>query len=225
MWTGPTVCSPRIRAEDACGWTEALGGHRTIVWDNTPVNDATMTNELHLGPYLGRDPDLVDVVAGVLCNPMTQARASMLQLATTMEFLRDPDGYDASAAWGRAGQDLAGGRHAPLMVLARACADGPLIEPGSLDLSRLVDALEEKLAGPGWVDGRQHPRGRAAGGPGAAGELRDRRPARPAGRRGRALGRCRELARDGRAGGAAPDSAVQLDRRRRRRRPVPRDST
>ena len=37
------------------------------------MNDATMTRELHLGPYQGRDADLVDVVGGVLCNPMTQA--------------------------------------------------------------------------------------------------------------------------------------------------------
>jgi len=57
--------------------TDALGGHRTVVWDNTPVNDATMVNELHLGPYLGRDPGLADLVGGVLCNPMNQERASL----------------------------------------------------------------------------------------------------------------------------------------------------
>ena len=151
MWTGPTVCSPRLRAADARGWADALGGHRTIVWDNTPVNDATMSNELHLGPYLGREPELADVVGGVLCNPMTQARASMLQLATAMEFLRDPDAYDAPAAWDRACRDLGGERAAHLSVLARACADGPLVEPGLLELSRLVDALEAALGGPDWV--------------------------------------------------------------------------
>jgi len=152
MWTGPTVCSPTLRADDARGWTEALGGHRTIVWDNTPVNDATMTNELHLGPYVGRDATLADVVGGVLCNPMTQAHASLLQLATAMEFLRDPDGYDARTAWGRACADLGGARADALSVLARACADGPLIEPGNLDLTPLVDRLEGALNGPGWTD-------------------------------------------------------------------------
>ena len=152
MWTGPTVCSPTLRAEDARGWADALGGHRTIVWDNTPVNDATMVNEVHLGPYLGRDAALADVVGGVLCNPMLQARASLLQLATAMEFLRDPDGYDASRAWADACGDL-GGAHAPaLAVLARACADGPLIEPGHLELTPMVDRLAAALPGPGWVD-------------------------------------------------------------------------
>ena len=152
MWTGPTVCSPTLRADDARGWAAALGGHRTIVWDNTPVNDATMTHELHLGPYLGRDADLADVVGGVLCNPMTQARASLVQLATAMEFLTAPETYDAAASWARACTDIGGERSASLAVLARACADGPLIEPGRLPLGHLVDRLEEAIEGPEWAD-------------------------------------------------------------------------
>jgi len=152
MWTGPTVCSPTLRADDARGWADALGGHRTIVWDNTPVNDATMVDELHLGPYVGRDPALAGIVGGVLCNPMTQPRASLLQLATAMDFLRDPDGYDASSAWADACADLGGAHAAPLAVLARACADGPLIEPGRLALTPMVDALAAALPGPDWVD-------------------------------------------------------------------------
>jgi hyaluronoglucosaminidase len=152
MWTGPTVCSPTLRADDARGWNDALGGHRTIVWDNTPVNDATMTNELHLGPYVGRDAALADVVGGVLCNPMTQAGASLVQLATAMDFLADPDGYDAPTAWARACADLGGASSDALSVLARACADGPLIEPGNLALTALVDRLEGSLDGPGWTD-------------------------------------------------------------------------
>ena len=152
MWTGPTVCSPTLRADDASGWTEALRGHRTVVWDNTPVNDATMVNELHLGPYLGRDPALAELVGGVLCNPMLQARASLVQLATAMDFLRDPDGYDASQSWAAAWADVGGDRAAPIAVLARACADGPLIEPGRLELTAMVDRLAAALSGPGWVD-------------------------------------------------------------------------
>ncbi len=155
MWTGPTVCSPTLAAGDARGWTEALGGHRTIVWDNTPVNDATMANELHLGPYLGRDAGLADLVGGVLCNPMTQARASLVQLATAMDFLRDPDGYDAAKSWARACVDVGAEHAAPLAVLARACADGPLVEPGRLVLTPMVDRLEAALSGAGWVEAAQ----------------------------------------------------------------------
>jgi hyaluronoglucosaminidase len=151
MWTGPTVCSPTVRVDDARGWTAALGGHRTILWDNTPVNDATMTRELHLGPYRGRDADLVDLLGGVLCNPMTQPRASLVQLATAMEFLADPDGYDSAGAWDRAISDVAGNRAPSFAVLARACADGPLAGTSTLDLSARVDRLERALAGPDWA--------------------------------------------------------------------------
>jgi hypothetical protein len=152
MWTGPTVCSPKLAADDARGWTGALGERRVIVWDNFPVNDALMTGSLHLGPYRGRDPDLADVVGGVLCNPMIQARASQIALGTAMDFLRDPDHYDAASAWAGAIADVGGARADALGVLARACSDSPIAEPATLDLARRVDALEAALAGPDWVD-------------------------------------------------------------------------
>ena len=151
MWTGPTVCSPELRAGDARGWTKALGDRRVVVWDNYPVNDALMSASLHLGPYEGRDADLADVVGGVLCNPMTQARASQIALATAMDFLVDPDGYDAAASWSRAISDVGGDRAIPLTVLAHACADSPIAEPDTLDLARRVAALEDELDGPGWI--------------------------------------------------------------------------
>jgi hyaluronoglucosaminidase len=151
MWTGPTVCSPTITADDARGWTKALGDRRVIVWDNYPVNDALMTNSLHLGPYQGREPQLADLVGGVLCNPMTQARASQIALATAMEFLRAPDDYDPEAAWARAIEAVGRDRAAAIGVLARACADSPVAEPATLDLARRVDALEDELDGPGWL--------------------------------------------------------------------------
>jgi hyaluronoglucosaminidase len=151
MWTGPTVCSPTITADDAESWAKTVGRRRVIVWDNFPVNDALMTNSLHLGPYIGRDAALVETVAGVLCNPMTQAYASQVALATAMDFLGDPDGYDADTSWRRAINDVGGARATALGTLARACADSPLARPATLELAGLVDAFEAALAGPDWV--------------------------------------------------------------------------
>jgi hyaluronoglucosaminidase len=151
MWTGPTVCSPQLRAVDARGWARAFGKRRIVVWDNYPVNDALMTDSLHLGPYRGREPELADVVGGVLCNPMTQARASQVPLATAMEFLADPDAYDEDTSWQRAIADVGGDRAAPLGALARACADSPIATPDTLDLARRVSALAEQLTGADWV--------------------------------------------------------------------------
>ncbi|HET9729031.1 MAG TPA: beta-N-acetylglucosaminidase domain-containing protein, partial [Acidimicrobiia bacterium] len=151
MWTGPTVCAPELRADDARSWAAAVEGHDVLVWDNYPVNDALMTRSLHLGAYRGREPELAEVVRGVLCNPMTQARASMVPLATAMEFLRDPDAYDAHESWASAIADVGGHRAPALGVLARACTDSPIASPDALQLAELVDALEDELDGPGWT--------------------------------------------------------------------------
>jgi hyaluronoglucosaminidase len=152
MWTGPTVCSPEIRADDARSWAKALGDRRVIVWDNYPVNDATMTASLHLGPYRGRDPELADVVGGVLLNPMTQPRASMLPLATAADFLRAPDDYDEARAWDEAIDAVGGARAEALGVLARACADSAIAQPASLDLAIRVATLEDAVRAGGGDD-------------------------------------------------------------------------
>ncbi len=99
MWTGATVCSPEITAEQASAWGAALGGRPPLLWDNYPVNDGPMSPALHLGPYRGREAALSSTTAGVLCNPMSQAQASKIALATAAEFLVDPDAYDPESAW------------------------------------------------------------------------------------------------------------------------------
>jgi hyaluronoglucosaminidase len=151
FWTGPTVCSPEISAADARGWTKAVAGHRVLLWDNFPVNDALMTNALHLGPYRGRDPELADMLGGVLCNPMTQAHASFVALATALDFLRAPDTYDMDASWAGAINDVGGERATPLGVLARACADSPIATPDTLSLCASIGELEAELDFSGWV--------------------------------------------------------------------------
>jgi hyaluronoglucosaminidase len=151
MWTGPTVCSPVITADDARAWRDAVGGRPLILWDNYPVNDAVMERELHLGPYLGRDPALAETLDGVLCNPMVQARASLVPLLTAAEFLTAPGSYDSGAAWARAIAEVGGGRADALRALARACADGPLMAAADLPAQTLVTTLDDELEGPGWI--------------------------------------------------------------------------
>lgn len=151
MWTGPTVCSPVINARDATHWRDALGGRPLLLWDNYPVNDTVMERELHLGPYRGRDPALVGIVDGVLCNPMLQPRASLVALATAAEFLGDPTGYDESAAWERAIDEVGGANAGPLRALARACADGPLATADELPSAALVATLKDAVSTPAWA--------------------------------------------------------------------------
>ena len=151
LWTGPTVCSPRITVADAAGWAAAVAPHDVLLWDNYPVNDGTMSGRLHLGPYEGREAGLADVLGGVLLNPMTQSHASLVALASAAGFLADPDHCDGPAVWAD-GIDRVGRDRAPaLRALADACADGPLRVPADLPLAPLVAALDDEADGPGWI--------------------------------------------------------------------------
>lgn len=144
-WTGRTLVSPEIRAGEAAVLSAALR-RRLLVWDNTPVNDGPMRPILHLGPYRGRDARLAEHVCGVLLNPMPQARASFVQLATAAEYLRDPARYDPEAAWERALERAGGPAARALRVWAAAQRFSPL-EPGERDreLEAAFAELEEAL--------------------------------------------------------------------------------
>ena len=141
-------CAPRRpRGAEPTRWAT----RRVIVWDNYPVNDALMTASLHLGPYRGREADLAGVVGGILCNPMTQAHRVAGRAG-------DGDGLPHRPRRLRPGRVVGAGgrrrgwqpRRGPRRA-SRACADSPVAEPGTLDLSRRIDILEDVLDGPDWI--------------------------------------------------------------------------
>jgi hyaluronoglucosaminidase len=107
MWTGRAICSPVLEAADARRFAETAG-RPPLYWDNYPVNDVAMGWELHIGPYLGRDPGLGEVSRGVLANPMELAEASKIPLATIADYLADPYGYDPEASVAQAINEVAG---------------------------------------------------------------------------------------------------------------------
>ncbi|MCP4436234.1 MAG: hypothetical protein GY812_12175 [Actinomycetia bacterium] len=98
-WTGCHVVNDTISTADALAWSRAMGGRKPILWDNTPVNDALMSDRLFMAPLSGRDHDLPDVLGGYLANPMVQARASLPSLVAAAAWLRGEDpaaAFDAS---------------------------------------------------------------------------------------------------------------------------------
>src|SRR5262249_31862588 len=185
MWTGPTVCSPVIRAADARAWASSLAGRRPLLWDNYPVNDGTMVRSLHLGPYRGRTADLTDELDGVLCNPMLQAYASQVPLATAAAYLCDPEEYDPDASWSRAipvvGRSRAAGRSGSLSDGWRAHPRSSPEDPAREGVSnrrlplRGDRRVAERQAGP------PRPPRRRSGGRGRLGGRRRRPPRHRAG--------------------------------------------
>ena len=84
------------RSQDARRF-ERTAGRPPLYWDNYPVNDVAMGFELHVGPYLGRDPRLATASRGIVANPMELFEASRIPLATIADFLRDPEPLFAAA--------------------------------------------------------------------------------------------------------------------------------
>jgi len=102
-WTGRAVVNHSITVADANQRAASLGDRPPLLWDNYPVNDGVMGDRLFVGPVRGREPGLGDACSGYLANPMEQARASKLPLASIAALLR---GDDADAVWRTTAADL-----------------------------------------------------------------------------------------------------------------------
>ena len=141
-WTGRRVVCDEITVAEARARADAVGGRAPFVWDNYPVNDGLMADQLFLGPLRGREPGLDAVCSGYVANPMVQPTASTLPLASTAAYLRGEDPIDA---WKEEAATLG------WSVLAQAC-DGAVprrlvteaTSPGAA--ATAVDALEAWLS-------------------------------------------------------------------------------
>jgi hyaluronoglucosaminidase len=147
FWTGPQVCSRSISSEDARAIGEVLG-RPPLIWDNYPVNDAGMVDELHIGPIRDREADLDEWVSGVLVNPAMEAEASLVPLATWAEYLRHPQSYDPDAAWQRALLQVCGRpADAEAVAALAAHADKSVIhQPWRRDGQQPVDTAARRAA-------------------------------------------------------------------------------
>ncbi len=98
FWTGPSVVSKSITLTHV--WRIAKKIKRPLLlWDNYPVNDLSMRDELHLAPLQGRDPGLPKHVYGYLNNPLLQEELSYMPLATCFDYARAPAKYRAESSW------------------------------------------------------------------------------------------------------------------------------
>jgi hyaluronoglucosaminidase len=101
MWTGAKVVSPTISLAQARRTLNRVN-RQLILWDNYPVNDLSMSAEMHLAPLTGRDPQLPEAVHGYLNNPLLQESLSYIPLATCFDYARNPAAYNAERSWRRA---------------------------------------------------------------------------------------------------------------------------
>jgi hyaluronoglucosaminidase len=143
-WTGRTVLSPTIERAEARRRAATLR-RKLLVWDNVPVSDGPMRPMLHLGPYVGRAPELAESASGVLLNPMQHARASLVTIACAARYLADPRRYRAGRAWEEAVAELGAGAPAAFALFARAHRFSPQLDERDAELEALLARLREKL--------------------------------------------------------------------------------
>ncbi|HEX7025505.1 MAG TPA: protein O-GlcNAcase [Gemmatimonadales bacterium] len=109
FWTGPEVCSPELRVEDARRVGATLK-RPVLYWDNYPVNDEDMRFRPHIRPVRGRDPDLYTACRGIVANGSLQPEATRIALHTYAQYFADPIGYEPEAAWQKALLAVTGNR-------------------------------------------------------------------------------------------------------------------
>lgn len=100
FWTGPAVVSKRISLSHVQRIKRRLR-HPLLLWDNYPVNDLSMSDELHIAPLTGRDPRLPQVVDAYLSNPLLQENLGFIPLATCFDYAANPAGYKAESSWSK----------------------------------------------------------------------------------------------------------------------------
>ena len=100
LWTGPAVVSKTITLAHVRAIARRVR-HPLILWDNYPVNDLSMSDELHIGPLRCRDPRLPEAVYGYLNNPLLQEELGFVPLATCFDYAADPRAYRPEASWTR----------------------------------------------------------------------------------------------------------------------------
>lgn len=105
FFTGADICSKELTCREAARFYEATG-HRPLYWDNYPVNDAEMFKEMHVGPLIGREPQLYRHAAGIVSNCMEYCESGKFALATAFDYMAAPERYDPEAAFDRALREL-----------------------------------------------------------------------------------------------------------------------
>lgn len=107
FWTGHNICSQELTCGEAVTFFENTR-HAPLYWDNFPVNDAEMVNEMHLCPLIGRDPQLCRYSPGLIANCMPYAEASKIPLITVADYLWNSTGYSPRDSYENALEEVNG---------------------------------------------------------------------------------------------------------------------
>ena len=107
FWTGAEICSRVLTVREADEFKTATK-HQPLYWDNFPVNDCEMFQEMHLGAIIGRDKELYKNCEGIISNVMEFAECSKIPLMTIADFLWNPIAYNPDNSLKNAHEEMLG---------------------------------------------------------------------------------------------------------------------
>lgn len=111
QWTGEDVVSHRITRESAAAARFSYGSSGSprdlVLWDNYPVNDFSQ-DHLFMAPVIGRDPDLYQIVRGIVTNPMIEPYLSLPAIFNYADLAWNGPAYDPGKSMDAALKQLAG---------------------------------------------------------------------------------------------------------------------
>lgn len=159
VWTGPSVISDSIDADDARTVAEELQ-HPLWIWDNYPVNDwdtdhmgaqlagpegignIMAPRRLPLAPLVGRDRRLAEVATAYGNDLAVDAHTGIPAVRTALDFAWDSASYDPQRSWISA-LTMSGLDHAALALLGDAT--GPVSGGGRRQPSGFAAACARTL--------------------------------------------------------------------------------
>ena len=145
FWTGREICSTFLTCREADDFTRATA-HRPLYWDNYPVNDAEMFQEMHLGAVKGRDRELYRHCEGLIANVMEYAECSKIPLMTIADYLWNPLAYDSEKSLKNAQKVILGDKAEIFRYIADHLCVSCVSRHGSEMMSEILSYLSFLMA-------------------------------------------------------------------------------
>lgn len=143
FWTGRDICSRELTSLEALKFIEGTH-HKPLYWDNYPVNDCSMYNEMHISPIINRDKDLRKYSEGIISNCMEYAECSKIPLITFADYLWDSENYNPQASWENAIKQVIGEENADIFItFADHLYTSCLKDANSRRMYKAFDEIEE----------------------------------------------------------------------------------
>lgn len=144
FWTGKNICSQELTVKEAVVFENSTN-HKPLYWDNFPVNDAEMYNEMHIGYLNGREKELYRYSEGIISNVMEYCLSSRIPLLTVCDYLWNPVAYKPFDSWHKACEIILGEHKEALMPFFDNLLTSCLKVENSPMLNQALNDAQQKL--------------------------------------------------------------------------------